>query len=220
MPILASDFTTLKQKYIQWKMLSPPNGNRTQAWHNLWSQVQHHPFWPKLTFACKTETSGSLHSHALLVIVKSSQFLKVQKSTGAWAEVKDLLSSTWQVNVERKVLDLESGVMTGLGSIPTRGNIFSLDFFCFHVVKPLLPILALLPFLCILKKTLLSMIAHSDVKPSTRTQPCYFVHRWKPPLASLGLGFPSTKILCDHTKECFVQQTSFSNWNTIFGNNC
>ena len=41
------------------------------------------------------------------------------------------------------MLDLESEAMRGLGSIPTGGNIFSLDFF--HVVKPLLSILALLP---------------------------------------------------------------------------
>ena len=56
---------------------------------------------------------------------------------------KDLLSSTCQVSVERIVLDLESEVMRGLGSIPTGGNILSLDFV--HVVKPLMPILALLP---------------------------------------------------------------------------
>ena len=58
---------------------------------------------------------------------------------------KDLLSSTCQVSVERihVVLDLESEVMRGPGSIPTGGNILSLDIF--HVVKPLMPILALLP---------------------------------------------------------------------------
>ena len=37
---------------------------------------------------------------------------------------KDLLSSTWQVTVETIVLDLESEVMRGPGSIPTGGNIF------------------------------------------------------------------------------------------------
>ena len=36
-------------------------------------------------------------------------------------------------------------------SIPTWGNIF-LWIFCFYIVKPLLPILALLPYLCISKK--------------------------------------------------------------------
>ena len=41
---------------------------------------------------------------------------------------KDLLSSTWQVSVERRVLDLESEAMRGLASIPTGGNILSLDF--------------------------------------------------------------------------------------------
>ena len=49
-------------------------------------------------------------------------------------------------------MDLESEVM---GSIPTGGNIYHW-LFCFRVVKPLLPILALLPFLWISKKTLLS----------------------------------------------------------------
>ena len=55
---------------------------------------------------------------------------------------KDLLSSTCQVSVERIVLDLESEVMRGPGSIPTGGNILSMDFF--HVVKPLMPILLIL----------------------------------------------------------------------------
>ena len=41
------------------------------------------------------------------------------------------------------VLDLKSEVMRGQGSIPTGGNLMSLNFF--HVVKPLMPILALLP---------------------------------------------------------------------------
>ena len=56
---------------------------------------------------------------------------------------KDLLSSTCQVSVEGIVLDLESEAMRGHGSIPTEGNILSLNFF--HVVKPLMPILVLLP---------------------------------------------------------------------------
>ena len=44
-------------------------------------------------------------------------------------KIKDLLSSTCQVSVERMVLDLESEVMRDPGSIPTGGNILSLDFF-------------------------------------------------------------------------------------------
>ena len=43
------------------------------------------------------------------------------------------------------MLDLESSVS---GSIPTRGIILSLDFLFSHS-KPLMPILALLPMLCI-----------------------------------------------------------------------
>ena len=46
-------------------------------------------------------------------------------------------------------------LIRGLGLIPTRSNIFLLDFFCFHVVKPLIPILALLPILFSLRKTLM-----------------------------------------------------------------
>ena len=37
---------------------------------------------------------------------------------------KDLLSSTCQDSPDRRVLDLESEVMRGPGSIPSRGNIF------------------------------------------------------------------------------------------------
>ena len=47
------------------------------------------------------------------------------------------------------MLELESEVMRGLGSIPTRGNILSLDFFGFHAVKTKMPILA---FLCVCEK--------------------------------------------------------------------
>ena len=65
---------------------------------------------------------------------------------------KDHLSSTRQVSPERVVLDLESEVMKGPGSIPTGGKFFHWIFFSFHVVKPLLLILTLLPFLCISKK--------------------------------------------------------------------
>ena len=60
---------------------------------------------------------------------------------------KDLLSSTCQVSVERIVLDLESEVMRGLGSIPTGGNIMSLEFFSYSEAP--MPTLALLPMLCV-----------------------------------------------------------------------
>ena len=39
-------------------------------------------------------------------------------------KLKDLLSSTCQVSSERIMLDLESEVMRGPGSMPTGGNIF------------------------------------------------------------------------------------------------
>ena len=96
-----SCFTTWK---IHWQNVTP-SGNRT------------------LAFAGKTETLGSLYSHALLIPTKSS---KSKHQVVHGQKFKDLPSSTWQ---ERRVLDLESEVMRGLGSIPTGGNILSLDFF-------------------------------------------------------------------------------------------
>ena len=54
---------------------------------NIWFQVQHYALWTNWAFAYKTETLGSLYSHALLITAKSSQFLKVQKPSGAWRKV-------------------------------------------------------------------------------------------------------------------------------------
>ena len=48
---------------------------------------------------------------------------------------KDLLSSTCQVSIERRVLNIESEAMRGLGSIPTGNNILSLDVFLFSSSK-------------------------------------------------------------------------------------
>ena len=99
-----------------------PSGNRTLSF-----QVQHSPFWTKLTFACKIQTLGSLYSHVLLILTESpnskNQVVHKQK-------FKDLFSSTCQVSPERRVLDLESEVMGDLGSILT-GVIFLLDFLFF-----------------------------------------------------------------------------------------
>ena len=103
-----------------------------------------YPLYTNLTVACKTETLGSLYSRVLLIPLASS---KSKYQVVHEQNFKDLLSRTCQVSVERIVLDLESEVMRGLGSIPTRGNILSLDFF--HIVKPLIPILALWPVLCV-----------------------------------------------------------------------
>ena len=74
-------------------------------------------------------------------------------------KVKYLLSNTCQFSVERRVLDLESEVMRGPGSIPTGGSILSLDYICFHAVKMKMPILA---FLCVCEKLYLCS-----------PQPCY-----------------------------------------------
>ena len=60
------------------------------------------------------------------------------------------LTSTCQVSVERIVLDLESEVPNSLVV-----RIFT-GIFCFHVVKPLMPTLALLPTSCIYGKTRMS----------------------------------------------------------------
>ena len=71
MPILA--FLSLlreNKKKIQWQNVTP-SGNRTRAPHSLWFHVQHYPFYTNLTFACKTETLGSLYSHDLLIPLKS-----------------------------------------------------------------------------------------------------------------------------------------------------
>ena len=69
----------------------------------LWFQVQHSPFYIKWAFACKTKTLVSLYSHVLLILIFKSQNQVMREQ-----KFKDLLSSTWQVSVERRVLDLES----------------------------------------------------------------------------------------------------------------
>ena len=61
-------------------------------------------------------TAAVTYSHALLILLKSS---KSKHQVVHEQKIKDLLSSTCQVSVERMVLDLESEVMRDLGSIPT-----------------------------------------------------------------------------------------------------
>ena len=82
MPILALEAvnTIWKQKKIQLQNVTP-SGDRAQASHNIWFQVQHSPFWANLAFACNTETLGSLYSHVLLILIK------LKKLSGAWTEV-------------------------------------------------------------------------------------------------------------------------------------
>ena len=44
----------------------------------------------------------------------------------------DLLSSTYQLSLERIVFDMESEVMRGPGTLPKRGNIFHWIFLFSH----------------------------------------------------------------------------------------
>ena len=87
--------------FTAWNQNNPgknvtPSGDRTWASHNLWFQVQHYPFWTKLAFACKTETLGSLYSHALLILTKSS---KSKNQVVHEQKFKDRLSSTCFTNL-------------------------------------------------------------------------------------------------------------------------
>ena len=102
-----------------------------------WFQVQHSPFQTNLVFSCKTETLGSLYSHVVLILPKSS---KSKNQVGH--DQISFLSSTCQISSERWVLDL---YQRSRGSKLTGGNILLLEFFCFQVVNPLIPILTLFP---------------------------------------------------------------------------
>ena len=79
---------------------------------DLWFQVQHSPFWTNLTFACKTDTLGSLVMlywfHALLILTKSPKSKKNQVVHEQ--NFKYLRSSTSQISSEKRVLDLETEV--------------------------------------------------------------------------------------------------------------
>ena len=63
----------MKTKISSNKMLPPA---RIESWPLITSDSESNTLLSRLTtFACKTETLGSLYSHALLIIAKSSQFL-------------------------------------------------------------------------------------------------------------------------------------------------
>ena len=66
-----------------------------------------------------------MYSHALLIQTISS---KSKNQVVHEQNFKELLSSTCLTSSERRLLGLESEVMRGPGSIPTGGNILSLDF--------------------------------------------------------------------------------------------
>ena len=71
-----------------------------------------------------------------------------------------------------RLLDLESEAS---GSVLTGGNFLSLDLFCFHIVKLLMPILSLLPMLCVcenLERVSMNLIVgylskYNRTRPST-----------------------------------------------------
>ena len=50
------------------------NSPKCYYFSNFWPQTawKWKNFWTRLTYACKTKTLGSLHSHALLILAKSS----------------------------------------------------------------------------------------------------------------------------------------------------
>ena len=80
----------VKTKKSSDKML-PPVRIDPRPLMSLWFQVQHSPFWANLTFACKTETLGSLYSHALLILTK---WCKSKNQVMHEQKFKDLLSIT------------------------------------------------------------------------------------------------------------------------------
>ena len=131
MPILASEALFRENKKIQLQNATLVSIEPL----DLWFQVQHAPLYTNLAFACKTKTLSSLYSHALLILTKSS---KSKHQVVHEQKFKNLLSSTCQVSVERSMLDLVQWFNT------RWGNILLLDIFGFHMVKPLMPILALL----------------------------------------------------------------------------
>ena len=59
--------------FILWKKNQLQNAPLSIEPLDLWFQVQHAPLYTNLTFAYKTETLGSLYSHALLILTKSSK---------------------------------------------------------------------------------------------------------------------------------------------------
>ena len=103
MPILALEALLCENKKFQLQNVNPVSIETL----DLWFHVQHFPFWASLAFACKSETSGSLRSRDLLVLTKSS---KSKNQVVHEQNFKELLSSTWQISSERRVLDVESVV--------------------------------------------------------------------------------------------------------------
>ena len=84
-----------------------PVGIEPKPLFNLWFQVQHYPFWATWKFIFKSETLGSLYSHALLILTYTSESKNQEVHE---QKFKDPLSRTCQISPERRELDLESEV--------------------------------------------------------------------------------------------------------------
>ena len=116
-------------------------GIETRPLINLWFQVKHYPFWTNLSFACKIETLGSLYSHALLIPTKHpSPEIKwcINRSLMISQAANDKLvqkGECWIWN--QRLIRGPGSILTGVTSCYWN--------FCFHVVRPLMTILALLP---------------------------------------------------------------------------
>ena len=123
-------FPTWRQKKSNDKML-PPMRIEPRTLMNLWSQVQHSPFWAKWASACNTETLGSLYSHGLLIPIKSS---KSKNQVMHEQKFKDPLTNTCPLSSERRALDSEWEVHERPEFYLHWGNIAT-DFFLFSCSK-------------------------------------------------------------------------------------
>ena len=118
-------FTTWKHKNPMTKCY-PQWGFEHRPLNNLWFQVQHSPFWANWVFACKTETLGSLYSHALLILTKS---FKSRNQVMHEHKFKDPVSSSCQISSEGECWTWNQRLITGPSSI-LIGN-FVTGFFVF-----------------------------------------------------------------------------------------
>ena len=133
MPTLASYSLPHENKNFSDEMLLPMR-IECRPLINLWFKVQQSLFWTNSVFACKTENLGSLYSHALMNLTKSS---KSKNQAAHEQKFKDFPSSTCQVSPERRVIKRrgEDRVLSSLGVT------FCHWIFCFDIVKLLMPIL-------------------------------------------------------------------------------
>ena len=97
------------------------------------------------------------------------------------------------------MLDLESEAKRGPGSIPTGDNSLSLDVF--YIVKPLMPILALLPILSICEKLELNYLPDPFLRENSNVlhlalngwMISFYVKQWTLSIARMKFIFDSYK---------------------------